>query len=124
MESFTFGIYEQWLALDFGSRPVLVRKLQAKIGRKETPWHVDPTGEHGSHFVEFERWHRGNRVVVPCVPRSSNDMELLAKYKTPSLSLDFWRGTEGKPIDRSNYRQQIHNFLFREEEAEQAVIAR
>ncbi|XP_048354826.1 helicase with zinc finger domain 2 isoform X2 [Sphaerodactylus townsendi] len=120
----TFGVYEQWLVFDFGSRPVLVQKLQAKIGKKEAHWRVDPAAEHNSQFVNFERWHSGNRVVVPGVPRTGKEMELLAKYKIPSLSLDFQHGAECKPITLVNYREQMHNFLFREEEAEQALITK
>ncbi|XP_053106245.1 helicase with zinc finger domain 2 [Hemicordylus capensis] len=124
MESCTFGTYEQWLVMDFGSRPVLVQKLQAKTGKKEGPWRMDPSAEQNSHFVDFERWHSGNRMVVPGVERTSKDVELLAKYKAPSLSLDFRRGAEGKPVARLNYREQMHNFLFREEEAQQAEIGK
>ncbi|XP_054835850.1 LOW QUALITY PROTEIN: helicase with zinc finger domain 2 [Eublepharis macularius] len=124
VECCTFGVYEQWLVFDFGSRPVLVRKLQAKIGKKEAHWHMDPAAQQSSQFVDFERWHSGNRVVVPSVQRTSKEMELLAKYKIPSLSLDFQRGAEGKTITRFNYREQMHNFLFREEEAEQALITK
>lgn len=124
VECCTFGVYEQWLVFDFGSRPVLVRKLQVKIGKKDTHWHVDPAADQSSQFVDFVRWNSGNRVVVPSVLRSSKDMELLAKYKIPSLSLDFKRGAESKPITLFNYREQMHNFLFREEEAEQALVTK
>ncbi|XP_072852771.2 3'-5' exoribonuclease HELZ2 [Pogona vitticeps] len=126
MECHTFGVYEQWVVFDFGTRPVLVRKLQARVGQKQTSWHVDPAAQTtgDSHFVDFERWHSGNRVVVPSVERTGKEVELLAKYKAPSLSLAFRRGAEGKPIARLNYREEMHNFLFREEEAQQALIAR
>nr|XP_056700890.1 helicase with zinc finger domain 2 [Euleptes europaea] len=124
VECCTFGVYEQWLVFDFGSRPVLVQKLQAKIGKKEAYWRVDPAGEQDSQFVDFERWHSGNRVVVPSVPRTSKELELLAKYKIRSLSLDFQHGAERQPITLFNYREQMHNFLFREEEAERALIAK
>ncbi|XP_061486900.1 helicase with zinc finger domain 2 [Rhineura floridana] len=124
MECHTFGVYDQWLVFDFGSRPVLVQKFQARVGQRESPWHVSPALEQSSCFVDFERWHSGNRVVVPSVDRTSKELELLAKYKAPSLSLNFRRGAEGKPIARLNYREQMHNFLFREEEAQQALIAK
>ncbi|XP_015282257.1 PREDICTED: helicase with zinc finger domain 2, partial [Gekko japonicus] len=124
VECCTFGVYDQWLVFDFGSRPVLVRKLRVTVGKKEPHWHVDPAAEQSSQFVDFERWHSGNRVVVPSVLRSSKVTELLAKYKIPSLSLDFKRGAESLPVTLFNYREQMHNFLFREEEAEQALIAK
>ncbi|XP_060086564.1 helicase with zinc finger domain 2 [Heteronotia binoei] len=124
VECCTFGIYEQWLVFDFGSRPVLAQKFQVKIGKKEAHWSVDPAAEQSSQFVDFARWHSGNRVVVPSVPRSSKEIQLLAKYKIPSLSLDFKHGAEKKPITLVNYREQMHNFLFREEEAEQTVVTK
>ncbi|XP_063003360.1 3'-5' exoribonuclease HELZ2 [Elgaria multicarinata webbii] len=117
----TFGVYEQWLVFDFGSRPVLLRKLQARIGQKDPLWRMDPAAEPRSQFVDFEHWHSGNRVVVPSVERTGKEMELLAKYKSPQ---EFPRGAGGEPISRSNYRQQMHNFLFREESAQQVLIAR
>ncbi|XP_077785536.1 3'-5' exoribonuclease HELZ2 isoform X3 [Podarcis muralis] len=125
LECQTFGVYEQWLVFDFGARPVLLRKLQARVGQREAPWQVDPSSVgQSSRFVDFERWHSGNRVVVPSVERTGQELELLAKYKAPSLSLDFQRGAQGKPIARLNYREQMHNFLFREEEAQEALIAK
>ncbi|XP_070600520.1 3'-5' exoribonuclease HELZ2 [Erythrolamprus reginae] len=124
LKSHTFGVYEQWLIFDFGSRPVLLQKLLARVGQKETPWRVDPATESTSRFVHGGRWHTGNRIVVPSVKRTDRDMELLAKYKAPSLSMDFQRGARGKAITRVNYREEMHNFLFREEEAQQLLISK
>ncbi|XP_007440213.2 helicase with zinc finger domain 2 [Python bivittatus] len=120
----TFGVYEQWVVFDFGSRPVLLRRLQARVGQKEAPWRVDPATESVSCFVNLERWHTGNRVVVPSVERTAKEVDLLAKYKAPSLSMDFQRGAQGKPITRMNYREQMHNFLSREEEAQRLLISK
>ncbi|XP_063152940.1 3'-5' exoribonuclease HELZ2 [Candoia aspera] len=122
--SHTFGVYEQWLVFDFGSRPVLLRKLQARVGQKESPWRVDPATEPVSCFVDLGRWHTGNRMVVPSVERTDKEVDLLAKYKAPSLSMDFQRGAQGKPIARMNYREQMHSFLSREEEAQQLLISK
>ncbi|XP_074867921.1 3'-5' exoribonuclease HELZ2 [Carettochelys insculpta] len=122
MECCTFGVYEQWVVFDFDSRPVLVRKIQAKIGRRELPQHV-PAGMKGSCFVNFERWHSGNRVIVPSVEMTSHEVDLLAKYKAPALSLMLQRGsTRSTPVTHLNYRERMHDFLLREEEAEQSLI--
>uniref|UniRef100_A0A674HYP0 Helicase with zinc finger 2 n=1 Tax=Terrapene triunguis TaxID=2587831 RepID=A0A674HYP0_9SAUR len=122
MECCTFGVYEQWVVFDFGSRPVLVRKIQAKIGKRELPRHV-PAGTEGSRFVNFQRWHSGNRVIVPSVEMTSDEVDLLAKYKAPALSLEFRPGSAANtPITHLNYRERMHDFLFREEEAEQTLI--
>ncbi|NXX99582.1 HELZ2 Helicase, partial [Centropus bengalensis] len=124
MECCTLGVFEQWVVFDFGKRPVLIQKLKVKVGRREAPQHV-PGNQESSRPVNFVRWDRGNRIIVPSVPRTGEDMDLLAKYKPPALTLDGQRkGSATVPITRLNYRERMHSFLFREEEAEQAVIAK
>ncbi|KFO93891.1 Helicase with zinc finger domain 2, partial [Buceros rhinoceros silvestris] len=124
MECRTLGVFEQWVVFDFGSRPVLMQKIKVKVGRRDTPRHV-PGHRENSRPVNFVRWDRGNRFIVPSVPRTSEDVDLLAKYKPPALALDYKReGGVTVPITRLNYRERMHSFLFREEEAEQALIAK
>lgn len=124
VESCILGIFEQWVVFDFGQRPVLMQKLRVRVGRRETPQHVPSTRE-SARPVNFVRWDRGNRIIVPSMPRTGEDVVLLAKYKPPALALDYQRESrEGIPITRLNYRERMHSFLFREEEAEQALIAK
>ncbi|NWI63218.1 HELZ2 Helicase, partial [Todus mexicanus] len=124
MESCTLGVFEQWVVFDFGKRPVLIQKIKVKVGRRETPRHV-PGSRESSRPVNFVRWDRGNRFIIPSVTRTSEDMDLLAKYKPPALALDYKReGAATVPITRLNYRERMHSFLFREEEAEQALVAK
>ncbi|NXJ89671.1 HELZ2 Helicase, partial [Corythaixoides concolor] len=124
MECCTLGVFEQWVVFDFGKRPVLIQKIKVKVGRRETPRHV-PGSRESSRPVNFVRWDRGNRIIVPSVPRTGEDMDLLAKYKPPALALDYQHeGGAAVPITRLNYRERMHSFLFREEEAEQALIAK
>ncbi|KAF1556345.1 Helicase with zinc finger domain 2, partial [Eudyptula albosignata] len=124
MECCTLGVFEQWVVFDFGSRPVLMQKIKVKVGRRDTPQHV-PGSRESSHPVNFVRWDRGNRIIVPSMPRTGEDVDLLAKYKPPALALDYQReGGATVPITRLNYRERMHSFLFREEEAEQALIAK
>ncbi|XP_072734950.1 3'-5' exoribonuclease HELZ2 isoform X1 [Ciconia boyciana] len=124
MECCTLGVFEQWVVFDFGRRPVLIQKIKVKVGRRETPQHI-PGSRESSHPVNFVRWDRGNRIIIPSMPRSSEDVALLAKYKPPALALDYQReGGATVPITRLNYRERMHSFLFREEEAEQALIAK
>ncbi|XP_051488687.1 helicase with zinc finger domain 2 [Apus apus] len=124
MECCALGVFEQWVVFDFGSRPVLRQKIKVKVGRRETPRHV-PGSRESIRPVNFVRWDRGNRFIVPSVPRTSEDVDLLAKYKPPALALDYQqeRGVP-VPITRLNYRERMHSFLFREEEAEQALVAK
>ncbi|NWW83237.1 HELZ2 Helicase, partial [Climacteris rufus] len=124
MECCTLGVFEQWVVFDFGKRPVLMQKIKVKVGRRDTAQHVPSTREN-SRPVNFVRWDRGNRIIVPSMPKTGEDMDLLAKYKPPALALDYQseRGA-AIPITRLNYRERMHSFLFREEEAEQALIAK
>ncbi|XP_050763426.1 helicase with zinc finger domain 2 [Gymnogyps californianus] len=124
VECCTLGVFEQWVVFDFGRRPVLMQKIKVKVGRRETPQQV-PGSRESSRPVNFVRWDRGNRIIVPSVPRTGEDVDLLAKYKPPALALDYQReGGATVPITRLNYRERMHSFLFREEEAEQALIAK
>ncbi|NXD86464.1 HELZ2 Helicase, partial [Halcyon senegalensis] len=124
MESCTLGVFEQWVVFDFGKRPVLMQKIRVKVGRRETPQHV-PGSRESSRPVNFVRWDRGNRIVIPSVTRTCEDVDLLAKYKPPALALDYRReGGVTVPITRLNYRERMHSFIFREEEAEQALVAK
>ncbi|NXA78414.1 HELZ2 Helicase, partial [Thryothorus ludovicianus] len=124
MESCILGIFEQWVVFDFGKRPVLMQKIKVRVGRRETPQHVPSTRE-SSRPVNFVRWDRGNRIIIPSVPKTDDDVVLLAKYKPPALALDYQSESSAVvPITRLNYRERMHSFLFREEEAEQALIAK
>ncbi|NXM74268.1 HELZ2 Helicase, partial [Serilophus lunatus] len=124
MECRTLGVFEQWVVFDFGKRPVLMQKIKVKVGRRETPQHI-PGSRESSRPINFERWHRGNRMIVPSIPRTDEDVSLLAKYKPLALALDYQsEGGAVVPITRLNYRERMHSFLFREEEAEQALIAK
>ncbi|KAM6120774.1 LOW QUALITY PROTEIN: 3'-5' exoribonuclease HELZ2 [Phoenicopterus ruber ruber] len=124
VECCALGVFEQWVVFDFGRRPVLIQKIKVKVGRQDTPQLV-PGSRESSRCVNFLQWDRGNRIIVPSVPRTSEDVDLLAKYKPPALALDYQReGGATVPITRLNYRERMHSFLFREEEAEQALIAK
>ncbi|NWX39265.1 HELZ2 Helicase, partial [Steatornis caripensis] len=124
MECCTLGVFEQWVVFDFGRRPVLMQKIKVKVGRRDAPQHV-PGSRESCRPINFVRWDRGNRIIVPSVPRTSEDVDLLAKYKPLALALDYQR-EDGVtvPITRVNYRERMHSFIFREEEAEQALIAK
>ncbi|NXY22208.1 HELZ2 Helicase, partial [Atrichornis clamosus] len=124
MECCTLGVFEQWVVFDFGKRPVLMQKIRVKVGRRETPQHV-PSNRESSRPVNFVRWDRGNRIIVPSMPKTGEDVDLLAKYKPPALALDYQSESGAVvPITRLNYRKRMHSFLFHEEEAEQALIAK
>lgn len=123
VQSASFGTFEQWVVFDFGRRPALLRKLGLQLGQ------VHCTGLQGTpvpgHPMELERWHPGNRHVVPSVARTAEQVALMAKYKVPALALEFSRsGPAPGPISCTNYRQRMHQFLYEEEAAQQQLVAK
>ncbi|XP_057189999.1 helicase with zinc finger domain 2 isoform X2 [Triplophysa rosa] len=124
--SFCPGVYEQWLVFDFDIRPVLLRKLKVRVGEQ---FHAKPDEEESERAenVRNERWDRGNRVIVPFFNRKEEDeLELLlSKYKPPQMNLQFSFYTDhSSPLYQDNYKERTHDFLFREEIAEEKLISR
>uniref|UniRef100_A0A2I3NI64 3'-5' exoribonuclease HELZ2 n=1 Tax=Papio anubis TaxID=9555 RepID=A0A2I3NI64_PAPAN len=123
VQAASFGTFEQWVVFDFGRRPVLLRKLGLQLGQGR---HPEPCSSLAlGHPEEMERWHTGNRHVVPAVERTAEQTALMAKYKDPALALEFNRsGLASGPISPTNYRQRMHQFLYEEETAQQQLVAK
>ncbi|GCC22642.1 hypothetical protein chiPu_0001030 [Chiloscyllium punctatum] len=121
-EAGTLGIYDQWVVFDFGSRPLLVRKINVcKTNAFQPPENPNTDAQ----FADLERWHSGNRRIVPCVEKTENELLVLQEYKSPALSLEYKvKDKANIPITRVNYRERMHNFLYREEQAEEVVVSR
>lgn len=119
----SFGCFEQWVVFDFGRRPALLRKLGLLLGQVRCP---GPRGRPAcGHAEELERWHTGNRHVVPGVERTAEQVALVAKYKAPALALDFSPGGSASgPVSCADYRPRVHQFLYEEEAAQQRLVAR
>ncbi|XP_040889071.1 helicase with zinc finger domain 2-like isoform X2 [Toxotes jaculatrix] len=121
------GLYEQWLVLDFGMRPVLLKKLRVRVGQKDGL--LDDTEQlpvnHGATYQSVERWHRGNRVIIPCLTRTEEQEELLKQYKPPQISL-LYKSSHNSPapLNNENYKERMHHFLYNEECAEDQVVSR
>uniref|UniRef100_UPI003AB08215 3'-5' exoribonuclease HELZ2-like n=1 Tax=Centroberyx gerrardi TaxID=166262 RepID=UPI003AB08215 len=123
--SINLGVYEQWLVLDFDMRPVLLRKIKVRVGQPSSVNIEEPTVNGRTSSESVERWHRGNRAIIPCSTRTEKQEELLKEYKPPQISFLY------KPInDRQtalnpgNYKERMHNFLYSEERAEDQVVSR
>uniref|UniRef100_A0A7N4P008 Helicase with zinc finger 2 n=1 Tax=Sarcophilus harrisii TaxID=9305 RepID=A0A7N4P008_SARHA len=125
VECITFGSYEQWVAFDFGRRPVLVQKLYVQVGQKETLGPPPCIQDHNC-LLELIRWHSGNRCVVPNVGRTAEQVNLLAKYKVSPQELENYRSKASDQVSITpvNYRERMHQFLYMEEEAQQELVAK
>ncbi|XP_060692315.1 helicase with zinc finger domain 2 isoform X2 [Hemiscyllium ocellatum] len=121
-EAGTLGTYDQWVVFDFGSRPLLVRKIYVS---KTNAFQPPENPNTDAQFVNLERWHSGNRRIVPCMEKTENELLVLQEYKSPALSLEYKvKDMANIPITRVNYRERMHNFLYREEQAEEDVVSR
>ncbi|KAJ8281167.1 hypothetical protein GJAV_G00064290 [Gymnothorax javanicus] len=131
------GHYEQWLALDFDTRPVLLRKIRVGLGHKQSFSVAELTEDSSlsgcsatvAPLLLTERgtepWHGGNRIIVPYQKRTEAETELLKEYKPPRLNPVFNPAAENDfPLTRRNYRESMHNFLYREELAQEEVLSR
>ncbi|XP_040924678.1 helicase with zinc finger domain 2-like [Betta splendens] len=119
------GRYEQWLVLDFDMRPVLLRKLRAQVGKIESDDIEQPEVNSGAAFQNAERWHGGNRVIVPFLSRTKEQNKLLKDYKPPQLSFSYkFSHNIQTPLNKENYKERMHLFLYNEEKAEDQVISR
>lgn len=119
------GLYEQWLVLDFDMRPVLLKKLRVRTGKVELDENEEQAVGHGSALQRAEPWYRGNRDMVPCLPRTEDQVKLLEEYKRPRGIHHYTSSTfKSQPISCDNYRGRMHHFLFEEERAEDEVVSR
>ncbi|XP_076606270.1 3'-5' exoribonuclease HELZ2-like [Chaetodon auriga] len=119
------GLYEQWLVLDFDMRPVLLRKLRVRVSQRSLEDTEEQTVNHGATFQSVERWHRGNRIIIPCLSRTEEQEELLKEYKPPQISF-LCKSTYNSqtPLNKENYKERMHHFLYSEEQAEDQVVSR
>ncbi|KAM4588239.1 3'-5' exoribonuclease HELZ2-like [Odontesthes bonariensis] len=118
------GLYQQWLVLDFDMRPVLLKRLKVRVGQLPFDESEEASADHGATFQQAARWHRGNRVVIPCSPRTEEQEEMLKKYQPPQIS-SVHRPSHNKqaPLTPENYREQMHQFLYDEEQAEHQIVS-
>uniref|UniRef100_A0A8C7KD26 Helicase with zinc finger domain 2 n=1 Tax=Oncorhynchus kisutch TaxID=8019 RepID=A0A8C7KD26_ONCKI len=119
------GLYEQWLVFDFDMRPVLLQKLKVKVGQQLSPKLEEPPEDVGLPSQNLERWHRGNRVFIPCLEKTEVQEELLKEYKPPQISLRYKPlDDRNTPMNHQNYKERMHSFLYTEEQAEDQVVSR
>lgn len=123
VQAASFGSFEQWVVFDFGHRPVLLQKLKLQLGQAQS---LGLCGKPAPRQPqELDCWHTGNRHVVLEVDWTPEQEALMAKYKVPSLALEFSHSTVvWGPISRTNYRQRMHKFLYEEEAAQQQLVAK
>ncbi|XP_034389718.1 helicase with zinc finger domain 2-like isoform X2 [Cyclopterus lumpus] len=119
------GLYDQWLVLDFDMRPVLLKKLRVRVGQQSLDDVEQPTSDRRAAFQSAERWHRGNRVIIPCTSRTEAQEELLKEYKPPQINFQYKSSHNSQtPLNSENYKERMHHFLYNEERAEDQIVSR
>ncbi|KAG7478367.1 hypothetical protein MATL_G00079860 [Megalops atlanticus] len=119
------GLYEQWLVFDFDMRPVLLQKLKVRVGQHSSIQPAEAAESQMPTVQSLERWHQGNRRIIPCLNKSEAEVELLKEYKPPQINLQYSPGSESSiSITRQNYRERMHSFLYTEELAQEEVVSR
>ncbi|XP_064160131.1 3'-5' exoribonuclease HELZ2-like isoform X1 [Anguilla rostrata] len=119
------GLYEQWVVFDFDMRPVLLQKLEVRVGEQSSICPVWMKEDIGPPVQSLERWHQGNRVIIPCLNKTEEEEKLLKEYKPPQINLQFNPRSEANmSITFHNYRERMHHFLYREELAQEDIVSR
>ncbi|GFR93377.1 helicase with zinc finger domain 2, partial [Elysia marginata] len=91
-----FGSFTQWVVFDFGSRPVLVKKLSVEIGDQLQQERDTGDITSASYF----------------------------RYKEPSASEDVVTSHSLTELNQHNYIHKMHNLLYLEEITRQSIVAR
>lgn len=118
------GLYEQWVVFDFNTRPVLRQKLKVRVGDEECKGTsvTCPAAEVPQEIPEtamnLEPWSEESLEIIPFVEKDEAQRELLNAFplvmKHQSNSL----------INRENYKQSMHSFLYQEEKLVGELLAR
>lgn len=115
------GLYEQWLVFDFDMRPVLLQKLKVRVGGQSLS---KPEGAQETVAPVLERWHKENRVIIPYFKFKTQE-DLLKRYELPKMKLGASKTADStNTICRQNYKERMHDFLYKEECVEADVISR
>ena len=72
-----FGSFRQSIVFDFGTRPVLIRKLRVEVGHKEAHEKI----YHYRQKLSLDRWTHENREVIEFQKDECFDSKLLNEYK-------------------------------------------
>ncbi|XP_063060760.1 3'-5' exoribonuclease HELZ2-like [Engraulis encrasicolus] len=130
-EAFHPGVFEQWLVFDFDTRPVLLRKLQVKVGVAPSlrplpeicDKHPASTGFLPPDLVEPRLWNRGDIVIVPYCTKA--EAKPLSEFRRPEINCQYDQLFDDlDPITCVNYRDRMHNFVYQEELAEENIVCR
>ncbi|XP_073463467.1 3'-5' exoribonuclease HELZ2 [Aquarana catesbeiana] len=126
-ECSVFGVFEKWLTMDFGIRPILLQKIFVQVGcQEEIPSDLEKSPEQdNSPLTSSERWIPGKQLWIPCKERAHEEEKLLNMYKPPSMNPSYGgRTAKQQALTVENYREVMHIKVLQEEAAREEIIAR
>lgn len=118
-----FGSFNQWVVFDFGTLPVLVRKLYVEVGALGTHEKVRSLREK----LQFDRWTTENREIVRYKGGVVDELErkLTSKYKAPASSDSvISQHSVTTELNWNNYHHKMHQLLEMEEMKRHQIISR
>ncbi|KAK7471580.1 hypothetical protein BaRGS_00035778, partial [Batillaria attramentaria] len=115
-----FGSFSQWVAFDFGTKPVLLRKLNVELGHETVHEKVRDLRQ----MLSFDRWTSENREVIQ-YQYTYDDLTLnmLQKYKEPASSETVVTQDSIRELNEHNYIHKMHRMLELEEITRHRLIS-
>ncbi|XP_070186287.1 3'-5' exoribonuclease HELZ2-like isoform X2 [Littorina saxatilis] len=114
-----FGSFNQWVAFDFGKKPVLLRKMNVELGHETLHEKVRDLREK----LTFDRWTPESRQVIPYKYKYDEfDLELFNRYKEPGSQAVVTQDSI-RELNRHNYVHKMHKMLELEEITRHKLIS-
>ncbi|XP_051562534.1 helicase with zinc finger domain 2-like [Myxocyprinus asiaticus] len=132
------GLYEQWVVFDFDTRPVLQHKLKVRVGesgqeaheckrtsvRTPAPEVLQEMQSESENARSPKAWNVENVEIIPFGEREQAERELLNKYKLVMKHQLNFQTMAVSSINRGNYKDSMHKFLYQEEKKEAELLTR
>lgn len=115
-----FGSFSQWVAFDFGTKPVLLKKLNVELGHEAVHEKVRDLRQ----MLSFDRWTTENREVIPYMYTYDDlTVKMLQKYKEPASSETVVTQDSMRDLNEHNYVHKMHRMLDLEEITRHRLIS-
>uniref|UniRef100_A0A3Q2TFZ6 Probable helicase with zinc finger domain n=1 Tax=Fundulus heteroclitus TaxID=8078 RepID=A0A3Q2TFZ6_FUNHE len=121
-----FGTFRQTIVFDFGSEPVLMKRIMVDAASIEDLEHL--LAARQQLLMTAKRWDSSCKTIVEFTPNETMaDLErsLLARYHIP-LSADqlFTQSVMDKTLTKDNYQARLHDLLYIEEIAQYKEVSK
>ncbi|XP_067353757.1 probable helicase with zinc finger domain [Channa argus] len=121
-----FGTFRQTVVFDFGSEPVLMKRIMVDAASIEDLEHLMAARQQ--LLMTAKRWDSSCKTIVEFIPNEMMaDLErsLLSRYQIP-LSADqlFTQSVLDKTLTKDNYQARLHDLLYIEEIAQYKEVSK